>query len=371
MEMLEALKAHLRIEQPEEDAYLQSLLTMEKCSFFNSINGDRRYKAEEWADYFSSFIGNGVFGYASDNLLVSAMSGMTIAIGAGKAWINGYFYHNTEALTTTLATADGVLNRIDRVVLRWSLAARSIAVAVKQGVAASIPVAPTLQRDADVYELALADVLVGKGVLLILQSNITDQRLNSAVCGLVTQTIIAFDTSHYADQLSSLLVETQQRVNADILALSEQLNTQLDENQAAFDAWFARLQTTLDGNVAGNLFDKIDAHVNLPILFIWLAISILATLRYKPEVFHNYICPFGVLQRVFGRAMIFSKKVDAELCIGCKKCEKVCPSMAIAVNGEDRKAEISKSLCHQCNNCSAACPVSAIRYQRSARNTEK
>lgn len=233
---------------------------MEKCSFFNSINGDRRYKAEEWADYFSSFIGNGVFGYASDNLLVSAVSGMTIAIGAGKAWINGYFYHNTEALTTALATADGVLNRIDRVVLRWSLAARSIAVAVKQGVAASTPVAPTMQRDADVYEMALADVLVGKGVLLILQSNITDQRLNSTLCGLVTQTIIAFDTSHYADQINSLLAETEQRVNADILALSEQLNTQLDENQAAFDAWFARLQATLDGNVAGNLFDKIDAH---------------------------------------------------------------------------------------------------------------
>ena len=84
---------------------------MEKCSFFNSINGDRRYKAEEWADYFSSFIGNGVFGYASDNLLVTAVSGMTIAIGAGMAWINGYFYHNTDALNTTLTTADGVLNQ--------------------------------------------------------------------------------------------------------------------------------------------------------------------------------------------------------------------------------------------------------------------
>ena len=235
---------------------------MEKCSFFNSINGDRRYKAEEWADYFSSFIGNGVFGYASDNLLVSAVSGMTIAIGAGKAWINGYFYHNTEALNTTLATADGVLNRIDRVVLRWSLTARSVAVAVKQGVAASTPVAPTLQRDADVYELALADVLIGKGVLLVLQSNITDQRLNSALCGLVTQTIITFDASHYAEQLDGLLTETRQRIDADILALSEQLNTQLDENQAAFDTWFATVRDLLGEDEAGNLFNQIDSHRN-------------------------------------------------------------------------------------------------------------
>ena len=235
---------------------------MEKCSFFNSINGDRRYKAEEWADYFSSFIGNGVFGYASDNLLVSAVSGMTIAVSAGKAWINGYFYHNTEALNTTLATADGVLNRIDRVVLRWSLTARSVAVAVKQGVAASTPVAPTLQRDADVYELALADVLVGKGVLLVLQSNITDQRLNSALCGLVTQTIITFDASHYAEQLDGLLTETRQRIDADILALSEQLNTQLDENQAAFDTWFATVRDLLGEDEAGNLFNQIDSHRN-------------------------------------------------------------------------------------------------------------
>jgi uncharacterized phage protein (predicted DNA packaging) len=32
MEMLEALKAHLRIEQPEEDTYLQSLLTMAQAT---------------------------------------------------------------------------------------------------------------------------------------------------------------------------------------------------------------------------------------------------------------------------------------------------------------------------------------------------
>ena len=152
--------------------------------------------------------------------------------------------------------------------------------------------------------------------------------------------------------------------------LSKKLNMQTEKTpnwlKIGLLPWIA-----LGISVVVMVLSKRALHVNLPILFIWLAISILATLRYKPEVFHNYICPFGVLQRVFGRAMIFSKKVDAELCIGCKKCEKVCPSMAIAVNGEDRKAEISKSLCHQCNNCSAACPVSAIRYQRSARNTEK
>ncbi|HPE39365.1 MAG TPA: 4Fe-4S binding protein [Bacillota bacterium] len=114
------------------------------------------------------------------------------------------------------------------------------------------------------------------------------------------------------------------------------------------------------------ILSKRALHINLPVLFIWLAVSLLVTLRYKPEVFHNYICPFGALQKVFGRALLFSKKVDVNSCIGCKKCEKVCPSHAITVHVEDKKAQISKPLCHQCSNCSNACPVSAIAYKRSA-----
>ncbi len=110
------------------------------------------------------------------------------------------------------------------------------------------------------------------------------------------------------------------------------------------------------------ILSKKALHINLPILLIWLSISILVTLRYKPEVFHNYICPFGVIQKLFGRFALFSNRVDKNACIGCKKCEKVCPSLAIAVNGDNKKAIISTKLCHQCTNCSAVCSVSAINY---------
>ena len=112
------------------------------------------------------------------------------------------------------------------------------------------------------------------------------------------------------------------------------------------------------------LLSKRALHIDLPILLIWLVISILVTIRYKPEVFHNLICPFGILQKLFGRFAFFSKKVDANTCIGCKKCEKVCPSLAIAVVEDNKKAEISTNLCHQCTNCSEICPVSAIKYSK-------
>jgi len=105
--------------------------------------------------------------------------------------------------------------------------------------------------------------------------------------------------------------------------------------------------------------------INIPIMLIWLGVSAVVTLRYPPAVFHNLICPFGVLQRLFGRGLTFEKKVDATKCIGCKKCEKVCPSLAIRVSDQDKKAYIKTVQCFQCNLCSDVCPVSAIHYQKA------
>ncbi|MGR5876778.1 hypothetical protein ACT7C3_11385 [Bacillus pacificus] len=45
---------------------------MEKFSFFGSVNGDRKYKAEDWANYFNKFITNGYFPNVASNLQVMA-----------------------------------------------------------------------------------------------------------------------------------------------------------------------------------------------------------------------------------------------------------------------------------------------------------
>ena len=57
---------------------------------------------------------------------------MTISIDIGKAYINGYYYENTTKLVKTIDVADGVLNRIDLVVLRLDFTNREIKTYVKK-----------------------------------------------------------------------------------------------------------------------------------------------------------------------------------------------------------------------------------------------
>ena len=137
---------------------------------------------------------------------------MKLNVKTGKAWINGYFYFNTGNLAVELDTADGQLNRIDRVVVRWDLTNRVMSVKVKSSSFSASPTAPALQRDADVYELALADIYVGAGVTAITQSKITDQRLNTSLCGVVAAVVQQIDTAAFNAQLQAWFAEYQSDV---------------------------------------------------------------------------------------------------------------------------------------------------------------
>lgn len=221
-----------------------------RSSFFNSVNGDRRYKSNHFAEYFASFIANGIFPNPSNTLQVYEKTNMTVTVKPGKGWINGYFAINEYDYDLTLDNADGILNRIDRIVLRLDFNARAINIAVKKGAFASTPVAPTLQRDADAHELALADVYVSKGATTIRQSNITDQRLNNALCGVVHGTVNQVDTTTIFNQYSAWFAETTGKTESEI-------NQWQLTVKAEFDEWFASIQNILDGDVAANLAARI------------------------------------------------------------------------------------------------------------------
>ena len=51
-------------------------------------------------------------------------------------------------------------------------------------------------------------------------------------------------------------------------------------------------------------------------------------------------------------------RVDAEKCIGCKKCirELGCPAIVVS----EGKAAIEAAMCYGCSICAQVCPVDAI-----------
>lgn len=207
--------------------------------FFNSEGGDRKYNADIFADYFASFIGNGVFPNPSNNMQVMETGKMQVKVRPGKAWINGYFAFNTADYTLVIDNADGVLNRRDRVVLRWSKANRDITLAVKKGSFASRPTAPGLTRNSEIYELGLAEILVNAGDSEVSQVNIVDTRLSRSYCGLVTATVQSVDVTTLFNQYQS------------------GFESKKDDFEGLFYSWYNNLKNNLDSNQASNLMGLI------------------------------------------------------------------------------------------------------------------
>ena len=123
--------------------------------FFDAIetsNGvfDRTYSSADYCDNLATVIKNGVRYSENDDLKVSAGSGMSIVINAGRAWINGhYVFNDVEFDELTVATAPtGIYSRIDRVVARLdtSITARNISFAIVTGTAGGKPAPPPRGR---------------------------------------------------------------------------------------------------------------------------------------------------------------------------------------------------------------------------------
>ena len=184
----------------------------QSSGFFNAfLSGgvyDRIYDANDYCDNLASIIKSGVVNSSYDDLKVSAYNGMSIAVGYGRAWINGHWYLNDAQYTgLTIDTAPaGNNSRIDRVVLRLdtSTAVRSIELDVLKGTAAASPVAPALTRSGNVYEIAIADITVRAGAISITNSDIKDKRADGNVCGWassVTPAIMSM-IQRYSDRIN-------------------------------------------------------------------------------------------------------------------------------------------------------------------------
>lgn len=165
-----------------------------KYGFFNSVNGDRLYNADDLNNFFDGITSDGVFKLYKDELQVVSYSGMTVRVKSGKAICSGKFIENSTTMNITLDGADSQ-SRIDAIVVCSDLDNRICDIYAKKGVPANSPVPPSMLDTSSKKELALAYITVNANASSISTSNITDKRSDTSVCGWVKLTNVSTEFS--------------------------------------------------------------------------------------------------------------------------------------------------------------------------------
>lgn len=161
---------------------------------------------------------SGVFA-ADNNASVTASEnpGMSVTVSDGTGWLtdaggNGVVWWNDNEKTTgakltlNVEMADAVLDRIDRVIVEWPTTNYVDLPEIKilKGTPGSNAAAPALTNNNTVRQISLARVAVGAGITAVTASMITDERLDPAVCGLVTDGL-EIDTTTINAQFAAFL----------------------------------------------------------------------------------------------------------------------------------------------------------------------
>lgn len=205
--------------------------------YFNSVDGDRKYNADQMSEYFDGLVSNGVYESVGGALQVIAGTDMSVNVQTGRGIINCKWINNNAVLPLTITQAHAMLDRYTAVVMKLDITNRLMTITTKDGTAASTPVKPTLQNDATGVELCLAWIYVDAGATTITQDKIEDARPSSD-CGWVTGLIEQVDTS-------TLFLQWQTAYENYYAEMTEE-----------FDNWFSTLTEELNVNTYIKCYKK-------------------------------------------------------------------------------------------------------------------
>lgn len=205
--------------------------------FWNSVDSDRLYDADSFAEWLRKFFTTGVF---DGELQVTSAGGMDVSVSSGYANIDGKVRFFDSATKLTLATAGATYPRIDTIVVERNDTDRKITIKAITGTYSTSPIATAPVRANNIYQIVLAQIYVAAGATKITQANITDTRSNTSICGIVTGTVKEMDYSQFAAQFNAYY------------------NDFKTSNKSDFDAWFNAMKNQLTTDAAGNLQTEID-----------------------------------------------------------------------------------------------------------------
>ena len=152
---------------------------------FDSINGDRKINAKDFATLFESYYQNGVFpadGMSNNQCFPISTDGMNVIVGTGRANINGHFFYSDSETTMTLES-DSTTKTVN-IFLRYSATNRNIEI---------IQTTESRKTTADVYDLVLATVNVKASASSISDSDVTSN-VGTNECPYVVSEIWKIDS---------------------------------------------------------------------------------------------------------------------------------------------------------------------------------
>lgn len=168
-----------------------------KCGFFDAVNNDRVYTAEDMNRLYKRVIHDGVFpnenNNPSEDFLVEADSGMTIIVKTGEGVFASHWFKNSIDIPIDVPP-NSSNDRIDSIIIQVDTrkSGRAGNVVYRTGEPASSPVPPEINRVSGVTEYRLANISVTSGATAITSADITDLR-GTSECPWVTGIVSAND----------------------------------------------------------------------------------------------------------------------------------------------------------------------------------
>lgn len=218
--------------------------------FFDSIDHDRRYNAEQVSSIFDGIVRDGIFMTIGGKLQVRASSAenMNIIVSSGRCWFNHVWLLNDADLIMPVEISELLVDRIDAVVIDidTSLSVRAGTIKIIKGEGSSSPQRPTLINEPGHYQYALAYISVKKDVSAILQADITNM-VGSEPTPFVTGPLETIDATMLLAQWES---QFQQFMNTNESEYTDWFNN-------VVEPWFETVKDTLSEDAAVALATKI------------------------------------------------------------------------------------------------------------------
>lgn len=195
---------------------------------------DRAINASMYRRLMSKYFTTGVFPNDTDSAFKVLAFDKNIIVKKGSANINGVYAELEEDVTINITDYISSSNTVTLAVALRSddtLSARKTTVQIVTNNTNQL-VPPT--RNSTVYEIYVAKVELEPNAITVYQSDITDLRLNTEYCGVVTATVKGVDTTTFYDQF-----------------------------QGALDRFLETVQSAIDGTTAGNLQNQINERIKI------------------------------------------------------------------------------------------------------------